>query len=276
MPVLPRVNHPQFMGILNVTPDSFSDGGRFLDAAKAVAHAEQMIADGAHIIDMGAESSRPGSNPVKPKEQLRRLLPVLKKFRKKNDRPVSIDTASATVAEACLAEGASTINDITALRGDKRMLGVLLKSDCGIVLMHMPGTPKTMQKRATYRNVMATLDAFFEQRIQACERAGIDRNRLILDPGIGFGKTTAHNLSILKNVRALKRFRLPVLIGVSRKKFLGELTNQPVPENRVLASVVAGIYAVNKGADILRVHDVRAHVDAALVMGAIAAQAEVQ
>lgn len=267
-----RVHHPRFMGILNVTPDSFSDGGRFLDAGAAVAHARKMIQDGAHLIDMGAESSRPGSDPVPPGVQLRRLLPVLKKFRRTNADPVSIDTASAKVAAACLSEGATMINDITALRGDKRMIDVVKKSTCDIVLMHMPGTPKTMQKLATYRDVMATLVQFFEQRIRACERAGIDRKRLILDPGIGFGKTDEHNFTILKNLWLLKRFGLPLLIGVSRKRFLGTLINQAVPEKRTLASVVAGVYAVNKGADILRVHDVLQHVEAALVMGAIASR----
>ena len=272
MPWQLRIDYPLIMGILNVTPDSFSDGGRYADVNAAVAHAHEMVLDGAHIIDMGAESSRPGSDPVPAKEQLRRLLPVLRKFRKAHSEPVSIDTWAADVAEACLAEGATTINDITALRGDKRMIDVVKKSKCDIVLMHMPGTPKSMQKRATYPNVMATLLRFFEQRIQACEDAGIDPKRLILDPGVGFGKLAKHNFTIIKNVYELKRFRLPVMIGVSRKQFLGTLTNLAVPAERDLPSVIAGIYALNKGADILRVHNVLAHIQAAVVMGAISRQ----
>ena len=266
MPWALRINYPLIMGILNVTPDSFSDGGRYLDTGAAVEHARAMLMNGAHIIDMGAESSRPGSEPVPPKEQLRRLLPVLKLFRKKSNAPVSVDTWSADVAEACLSEGATTINDITAVRGDKRMMAVLKKSTCDIVLMHMPGTPKTMQKRAHYTNVMATLNRFFNERIAACLDAGIDAKRLIIDPGVGFGKTADHNFEIIRHVGELRVFGLPVLLGLSRKKFLGTLTNEAKPEGRVTASIVAGLYAVNNGADILRVHDVKETVACVVLM----------
>ena len=275
MPRALRINYPLIMGILNVTPDSFSDGGRYLDAGAAVEHARAMVMDGAHIIDMGAESSRPGSDPVPPAEQLRRLLPVLKAFRKKSDAPVSIDTWSAVVAEACLAEGATTINDITAVRGDKRMMAVLKKSNCDIVLMHMPATPKTMQKHANYTDVMATLIRFFNERTAACIDAGINPKRLIIDPGVGFGKTADHNFEIIRRIGELRAFGLPVLLGLSRKKFLGTMTNEAKPENRVTASIVAGLYAVNNGADILRVHDVKEHVASVCLMNRLQDRADI-
>lgn len=252
----------QLMGILNVTPDSFSDGGKFLDPIAAVDHALQMVQHGANIIDMGAESTRPGSTAVKPAEQLNRLLPVLKAFRKHSPTPVSIDTQSATVARACLDAGATIINDISALRHDPAMLKLLAKSECDIVLMHMQGTPKTMQRKPTYRNVVAEVLAFLQTRIRACERAGIERSRLIVDPGIGFGKTLEHNLAILQNIESFAKLKTRLLLGVSRKKFLGALTGEDDPANRTHASVVAGVLLAQRGADILRVHDVAEHAQA--------------
>ena len=251
------------MGILNVTPDSFSDGGKYADSHAAAAHALRMAGEGADLIDMGAESSRPGSSPVRASEQLRRLLPVLKRFRQHDSRtPVSIDTCAAKVAEACLAEGATTINDISALRRDAAMVKLLAKSDCDIVLMHLRGTPRTMQRNPVYADVVSSILQFFEQRMAFCGRAGIAHRRLILDPGIGFGKTGGHNIEILQRLSEFQLFGRPLLIGVSRKNFLGALTGERDPARRDSASIAAALYAASKGASIVRVHDVPGHVAA--------------
>ena len=260
---------PKIMGILNVTPDSFSDGGKFLDPGTAVARALEMQHQGADIIDMGAESSRPGSSPVPVAEQLRRLLPVLKAFMKHSKCSVSIDTRSAVVAEACLNEGAAVINDISALRSDRKMLPLLARSRCQIVLMHMRGTPKTMQKKTVYADVIVTIRRFFKARLRTCEEAGIDSRRIILDPGIGFGKTAAHNIEILKRLDELKVLGRPILIGVSRKRFLGTLTGQDNPALRDTASIAAGIQAALNGASVLRVHNVAGHVATMKVAAAL-------
>ena len=244
------------MGVLNVTSDSFSDGGKFLDPRAAVSRALQMIDEGADLIDMGAESTRPGSRGVSAVEQLRRLVPVLRALRARSEIPLSIDTQSAKVAEVCLAEGATLINDISALRKDRAMAKVLAKSTCGVILMHMQGTPRTMQKNPRYKNVVREITAFFRERLAACEASGIDRSRIWLDPGIGFGKSLEHNLTILKNLESFAVLKRPLVIGVSRKGFLGSLTGETIAERRVTASVVAGILAVQRGANVLRVHDV--------------------
>lgn len=264
----------QLMGILNVTPDSFSDGGKFLNPAAAVEHALQMAQQGATIIDMGAESTRPGSKPVKPAEQLQRLLPVLKAFRKLSRIPVSIDTQSASVARACLDAGATIINDISALRHDPAMLKLLAKSECDIVLMHMQGTPKTMQRKPSYRNVVAEVLSFLKARIRACEKAGIKRSRLIVDPGIGFGKTLEHNLALLQNIESFAALKTRLLVGVSRKKFLGVLTGEDTPANRAHASAIAGVLLAQRGVDILRVHDVAEHAQALRIGSGLSANRE--
>jgi dihydropteroate synthase len=273
MPWPVRIQFPMIMGILNVTPDSFSDGGRFLDPHAAIERAKDMYMEGAHVIDMGAESTRPGSSPVPPTEQLRRLLPVVTGYLKGHpplQARVSIDTSSAAVAEACLDAGATMINDVTALRGDPLMLRTLAKRKCDIVLMHMRGKPRTMQQRPKYGNVVKAVSKFFQERIQACEDAGIARKRLILDPGIGFGKTLNHNLTLLKNLADFKEFGCPLMIGASRKAFLGTLTNEPVPENRAIASVAVMFHALERGGVTwLRVHDIKEHVRAAAVLSAI-------
>ena len=252
-------NKCKLMGVLNVTPDSFSDGGKFFDPRAAVSRALQMIDDGADLIDIGAESTRPGSRGVPALEQCHRLVPVLRALRARSEIPISIDTQSAKVASVCLAEGATMINDISALRKDRAMAKVLSKSNCGVILMHMQGTPRTMQKRPRYKNVVREITVFFRQRLAACKAAGIDPARVWLDPGIGFGKTLEHNLTILQNLEAFARLRRPLVIGVSRKGFLGTLTDEPIAERRVTASVVAGLLAVQRGASVLRVHDVAEH-----------------
>ena len=258
------------MGVLNVTPDSFSDGGKFLDPRAAVERALEMETQGARIIDMGAESTRPGSRGVPPAEQLRRLLPVLKKFRAKSRAAVSVDTQSSRVAAACLSEGAELINDISALRNDKKMASIVARAGCGVILMHMQGTPRTMQKAPRYADVLSSLGEFFIERLETCERAGIERGKIWLDPGIGFGKTFEHNLDIIRKLRTLTAFERPLVVGVSRKSFLGTLTGETVPEKRVTASVMAGMIAIQNGAAVLRVHDVAEHAAALRVMDAMA------
>lgn len=250
------------MGVLNVTPDSFSDGGRYSHTRTAVEHALQMVAEGAELIDIGAESTRPGSSHVPHQEQLRRLMPALKAIRRQTKARISIDTASAAVAEACLNEGADIINDITALRGDARMIGVLRKFSCGVILMHMRGTPKTMQRRPAYKDVVASVRNFLTERIEFCEQHGVARARLVVDPGIGFGKTLEHNLTILRRLKELQQLKRPVLVGLSRKAFLGKISGENIPERRVIESVTASVFAALNGAAILRVHDVAPHIAA--------------
>ncbi|MCW8131611.1 MAG: dihydropteroate synthase [Planctomycetota bacterium] len=263
---------PQILGVLNVTPDSFSDGGKFLAAEAAAAQAKKMVAEGARALDLGAESTRPGSKGVSAKDQKQRLLPVLKALRKDKafaKVPLSIDTQSAEVARACLGEGADLINDISALRHDRQMAKVIARAKCPVILMHMQGTPRTMQKDPTYDDVIEALDRFFRRRIHAAHDAGIAPSKILLDPGIGFGKTLAHNLTILNRLAEFKALGRPLVVGVSRKRFLGTLTGEEIPERRVTASVAAGMLAVAHGAALLRVHDVAEHVQALKVAHAI-------
>jgi dihydropteroate synthase len=257
------------MGVLNVTPDSFSDGGKYLKPEAAAQRALEMQAQGADIIDMGAESTRPGSSGVPAAEQRGRLLPVLKAFRGQSALPVSIDTRWAAVAEACLDEGADIINDVSALRHDPLMPVLAARRKCGVILMHMQGTPETMQQDPRYDDVVAEIIAFFQARLKACASAGIASTRVMVDPGIGFGKTLEHNLEILRRLREFAVLQRPLVIGVSRKSFLGKLTNEPVAERRVAASVAAGLLAVQAGAAILRVHDVAEHRAALRVAEAV-------
>jgi len=266
---------PQLLGVLNITPDSFSDGGKFLAAEAATAQARRMVAEGAQALDLGAESTRPGSKGVSAQEQKKRLLPVLKVLRK--DRtfakvPLSIDTQSAEVARACLGAGADLINDISALRHDKQMAKVVARAKCPVILMHMQGTPRTMQKNPLYEDVIEEIDLFFRRRIQAAHDAGIASAKILLDPGIGFGKTLEHNLAILNRLSEFKALGRPLVVGVSRKRFLGALTGEESPERRVTASVAAGLFAVANGAAMLRVHDVAEHAKALKVVMAILRQ----
>ncbi len=247
------------MGILNVTPDSFSDGGRFLSPDQAIKHAEAMAAQGADLIDVGGESSRPGSDPIPVEEESRRVIPVIERITQHLHLPISIDTYKAEVARRALSAGARIINDITALRQDPSMAELAAREGVPVILMHMLGTPKTMQIHPTYDSVMDELILFFKERMMAAQRAGVRQDRLILDPGIGFGKTTEHNLEILRSLRRLSDLNRPLLIGPSRKSFIGNALGLPV-EDRLEGTAAAVTAAVLGGASIVRVHDVKAMV----------------
>jgi dihydropteroate synthase len=240
------------MGVVNVTPDSFSDGGRFFDAKTAAAHARQLAADGADLIDIGGESTRPGAAPVSEKEELDRLLPVLREL-SGLDKPISIDTRRPAVMQAVLNAGASMINDVEAL-GAPGALQAVAASGCAICLMHKKGDPATMQRDPHYDDVLAEVKSFLNERIAISRAAGIAADRLVVDPGFGFGKTAEHNLILLRNLRSLSD--LPVLAGLSRKSTLGKLTGRPV-EERLAGSLAMALLALQAGAKILRVHDVR-------------------
>ncbi len=244
------------MGILNVTPDSFFDGGRHLDMAAAVKHALAMVRDGADIIDVGGESSRPGAAPVPAEVELSRVVPVIEQIEGRSDVVVSVDTTKAAVARAALAAGAKIVNDISALRFDPEMASVIADAGAYVVLMHMQGTPRTMQENPTYTDPVAEIKAFFADRMAAAVRAGIDESRIILDPGIGFGKRLEHNLAILRGIAEFGELGAPLLIGLSRKSFLGEILGIPA-EDRLIGTVAANAIAVRNGADIIRVHDVK-------------------
>lgn len=244
------------MGILNVTPDSFSDGGKYLEAEGAIGRLEAMIEEGADVIDVGGESTRPGSSPVSVKEEIRRVLPVLEAWQcKKRDAFLSIDTSKAEVAELALQHGASLVNDVTALRGDLRLGEVVAHYGAGLVLMHMKGTPRTMQEDPLYSNLISEIHRFFEERVEAALRAGIREEALILDPGIGFGKTASHNLEILRRLKELEVLNRPLLVGPSRKSFIGTVLDLPV-EKRLFGTAAAVTVSILNGADMVRVHDV--------------------
>ncbi len=254
------------MGVVNVTPDSFSDGGRFLDPAAAIAQAHKLVEEGADLIDLGAESSRPGAAAmVSAEEELRRLLPVLQGLR---DLPLSVDTVKPEVMRVVLAEGAAMINDINALRAPGT-LGVVAAADAAVCLMHMQGSPGTMQEHPSYTDVVAEVKAFLQERIDSVRAAGIALERVVIDPGFGFGKTLEHNLELLRHLRELAALGVPVLAGWSRKSSLGKLTGKPAGD-RLAASIAAALIAAQNGATILRVHDVAATRDALSVLAAVA------
>jgi dihydropteroate synthase len=256
------------MGVLNVTPDSFSDGGRYRSVARAVARAERMAEEGADLIDVGGESTRPGAAPVPLDEELRRVIPVIERVARRCRLPISIDTTKAEVARRAIAAGATMVNDVTALRGDPEMAAVVADAGVPVVLMHMRGAPATMQRAPRYRSVMGELLRFFRERIAAAEAAGIDRRRIILDPGIGFGKTLRHNLEILQRLDVLARLGRPILVGPSRKAFLGRLLDLPVGK-RLEGTAAAVAAAVLHGARVVRVHDVAAMARVVRVADAI-------
>ncbi len=244
------------MGILNVTPDSFSDGGRFAKADDAVARAFELAAQGADLLDIGPESTRPGAMPVAPDEQIRRAIAVIERVRKKGlTIPISIDTRSAKVAAAALDAGADMVNDVSAAQHDRDMPKLLAQRRVPFVIMHMQGTPETMQKRPTYGNVVDEVARFFIDRAEALCGAGVDVGRMIVDPGIGFGKTVSHNLALLRDLRVLGG-QWPILVGVSRKKFIGELSGAASPEDRAMGTAAAVAHCVLTGVDMIRVHDV--------------------
>jgi dihydropteroate synthase len=248
------LRRPLVMGVVNVTPDSFSDGGRFLDTTVAVAHACKLAEEGADILDIGGESSRPGAAPVSPGEELDRVIPVLEGL-KGIDRPLSVDTRRPEVMRAALSAGASMINDIEALAAPGA-LETVAKTQCAVCLMHMKGEPATMQKEPHYDDVLAEVRGFLDERAKACERAGIARERIVLDPGFGFGKTAAHNFELLRRLAEFSSLGLPVLAGWSRKSTLGKVTGRPA-DGRLAASLAAALLALQGGATILRVHDVK-------------------
>ena len=256
------------MGILNVTPDSFSDGGCYLDVQHAVARTQVMVAEGATLIDIGGESSRPGAAPVPGDEELARILPVIRAVVDSVDVLISVDTYKAEVARQALEAGAHLVNDITALRADAQMASVVAKMEAGLILMHIKGTPRTMQKAPHYDDVISEVRTSLQESIQTAEAHGIASERIIIDPGIGFGKTTEHNLTLLKHLAAFRALKKPLLIGTSRKSFIGNVLGLPM-RDRVEGTVATVCWAIAQGADIVRVHDVKPNVRAALMTDAI-------
>jgi dihydropteroate synthase len=265
IPIEERFPRPSVMGVVNVTPDSFSDGGVHLDPDVAAAAARLMAEEGAAIVDIGGESTRPGSAGVSAEEELRRVLPVLERLG--GEVPLSIDTSKAAVAQAALERGAILVNDVTALRDDPELAEVVAGSDAYLCLMHMQGRPRTMQEEPRYENVAAEVASFLEERLAFAVANGIPERRICLDPGIGFGKTVAHNLELVRRLDVLLRLGRPVLVGFSRKSSLRRLTGA---DDLLGASVAAAVAAFERGATILRVHDVKPHVDALTVAAALA------
>jgi dihydropteroate synthase len=253
---------PLVMGILNVTPDSFSDGGRFATLETALAHGLRLIEDGADLLDLGGESTRPGSQPVSLQEELKRVIPLVKALAQRTNVPLSVDTTKAEVARQALEAGAHVINDVSGLQDDPGMAAVAREFGAGVILMHRQGTPATMQINPTYADVAAEVTGFLQARLQALADLGIARPRVVLDPGIGFGKTVAHNLELLARLDELRCLGRPVCLGVSRKGFLGTITGRPV-DRRLAGSLAVACYALGRDvAQILRVHDVAETRDA--------------
>jgi dihydropteroate synthase len=256
------------MGILNVTPDSFSDGGKYFNLKDAVKQAVRMAEEGADIIDVGGESTRPGAEPVPIKEELGRVIPVIKELVKELDLPISIDTYKSEVAKKALDQGANMINDISALRFDPDMRKVASEYDVPVVLMHIKGTPRNMQKNPFYTDVIQEISDYLNESIEIARKAGIAEDKIIIDPGIGFGKRVKDNLDILKNLRELTYLGKPILIGISRKSFIGKLLDLPLAQ-RLEGSLSASVLAIANGANILRVHDVKENKRAAQIADAI-------
>jgi dihydropteroate synthase len=269
VPIEERFQRPSVMGILNVTPDSFSDGGLNLDPEHAVAAARRMLAEGAALIDVGGESTRPGAAPVSLEEELRRVVPVLERL---DGTPFSVDTSKAEVARRAIELGALMVNDVTALRGDPRMVEVVAASEAYLCLMHMLGEPRTMQSDPRYEDVASEVAAFLEKRLRLAVESGVPEERICLDPGIGFGKTLAHNLELVRRLDVLLALGRPVMIGFSRKRSLGRLLgDREATRGTTAASVGAALAAFERGASLFRVHDVREHVEALTVAAAIEA-----
>jgi dihydropteroate synthase len=257
------------MGIVNVTPDSFSDGGQFADPTVALDHARRLEAEGVDILEVGGESTRPGSHGVTVEEELRRVVPVMAELAKRTTLPISVDTTKAEVARRCLEAGAHIVNDVTGLRGDPDMPRVVAELGAGVVLMHMQGTPDTMQANPHYEDVVHEVGEFFEERLHASAKAGISRDMVCLDPGIGFGKSIDHNLDVLANLGAFARFGRPVCLGVSRKGFVGTICGRAVAERMPGSLAVACVALARRHAHVLRVHDVAPHRDAVRMLAAI-------
>jgi len=262
---------PLVMGILNVTPDSFSDGGSYIDRDAAVTAAVRMLADGADVIDVGGESTRPGAEPVTAVQEAARVAGVIAALAEQG-ACVSVDTRHALVASEALSAGASIVNDVSGFT-DPEMVRVAADSDAGLVVMHMRGEPRTMQEAPAYADVVAEVAEFLSRQAVALERAGVARDRIAIDPGIGFGKTTEHNLALLRRLPELEALGFPVLVGASRKRFIGEITGVVEPQARVAGSVAAALEAVRRGAAVVRVHDVAATVQALAMVRAVEEEA---
>lgn len=259
--------NPLIMGVLNITPDSFSDGGRYTTETEVAEKVTTMIAEGASIIDIGGESTRPGAATVSIEEELKRVIPVISSIRSKHDVLISVDTSKPEVMKKAVEAGAGMINDVYALRR-RGALEAAASLNVPVCLMHMQAEPETMQNNPSYINVTDEVNVFFDERIEACLRAGIKQSNIILDPGFGFGKTLAHNLSLLANLASFKQYGCPILVGLSRKSMWGELLGKKVDE-RMLASVTAALLSVVNGASIVRVHDVAETFDALKIYNAV-------
>jgi len=265
-----KLDVPRVMGIVNVTPDSFSDGGAHFDADAAIAHGLKLAEEGADLLDIGGESTRPGAQEISVEEELRRVIPVIERLARDTALPISIDTGKPEVMRAAVEAGAGMINDVYALRREGA-LDAAAQLRVPVVLMHMQGEPRTMQVQPEYDDVVGEVHRFLAERIFAAEMAGVARRNIVVDPGFGFGKTTAHNLQLLAQLRRFTELGVPVLAGMSRKKSIGELTGRDDPRARVFGSVAAHLIAAQNGAMLLRVHDVAATVDALKVWNAVAA-----
>ncbi|MCB9481435.1 MAG: dihydropteroate synthase [Desulfobacteraceae bacterium] len=260
------------MGVINITPDSFSDGGKYNTLEKALYHADKLINEGADILDIGGESTRPYSKPVSLEEELDRVIPVIENLKKITDIPLSIDTNKSVVAEAALLSGASIINDVSAMTFDPRMADIASQANCPVILMHMLGTPENMQNNPSYSHLLNELMDFFKERIEFSLKKGIKKENIILDPGIGFGKTIEHNLLIIKNLELLKSLECPILIGTSRKTFIRKLVKKddlPNDKDVITGSVASVCAAALNGAKIVRVHDVKETKAALKIIDAI-------
>jgi dihydropteroate synthase len=259
------------MGVVNVTPNSFFNGGLYFEPARAIERALELAAEGADIVDIGGESSRPGAHPISAREEKKRILPVIEVLREKKNVLISVDTTKAEVAEAALAAGADIINDISAGRFEPEILRLAAESGAGLVLMHMKGTPRTMQTAPRYEDVVAEVRSFLEERMAEAEAAGVARDSLIIDPGIGFGKNLEHNLALLNNLSLLAELNRPVLVGISNKSFIGKILNLE-PQDRLEGTVAAAVVSLMHGASILRVHDLKAVKRAVTVAESILSQ----
>jgi dihydropteroate synthase len=267
--VLDLGRRTHIMGILNVTPDSFSDGGLFSDEGKAISHARDMAAAGADIIDIGGESTRPGAEPLAEDEELRRIVPLIERLSKELAVPISVDTYKASVARKALEAGASIVNDISGLRFSPDMAEVVAEHGAAVVIMHINGTPRNMQQNPVYDDLIGEIIAYLDEGIAIAERAGVDREKTLIDPGIGFGKTLEHNLTILNRLDEFRALGRPIVLGTSRKKFIGTVLDIPAPEQRVEGTAATAVIGVDRGASIMRVHDVARVAQAVRMVDAI-------
>lgn len=256
------------MGVLNVTPDSFSDGGLYFDKDKAIEHGLELVEEGADIVDVGGETTKPGSDPIPAKEELKRLIPVISALREKTDVLISVDSTKSEVAEAALEAGADIINDISSFRNDPKMASLASEKDVPVILMHMKGTPKTMQLNPSYTNLLAEVKSFLKEKIEVAVASGIKKGKIIIDPGIGFGKRYEDNLILINNLSFLEELERPILFGPSRKSFIGKILDA-LPQERIEGTIASSILGIVRGAHILRVHDVAPVKKAVLVAEAI-------